>query len=110
MAIAIKFAVLAIRGIAKPIAKQFSNSAQKSDQFKGVLSRVGRTINQVTGRANAWLLRMTTDNQALANIRVKGLNEEEAVKTGAEFLSEFGLIMLAVSVSQAIIVLLCTIL
>ena len=40
---------------------------------------------------------MTTDNQALANIRVKGLNEEEAVKSGAEFLSEFGLIILAVS-------------
>ena len=44
---------------------------------------------------------MLNSNKAMKNVKIKPLTEEQAVKTGADFISEFGLVMLALGLYSA---------
>ena len=98
MALLAKFGVLAVKAIAKPLASRFKAEAVNHPGWRNVCLYSGRFVNQVTSRIDVYVL---NSNKAMKNVKIKPLTEDQAVKTGADFISEFGLVMLALGLYGA---------
>eukprot|EP00934_Nitzschia_sp_Nitz4_P000978 Nitzschia sp. Nitz4//scaffold206_size41850//21596//22437//NITZ4_007423-RA/size41850-processed-gene-0.52-mRNA-1//-1//CDS//3329541568//978//frame0 len=88
-----KLATLLIRTLAKPLSKQIKATWSKNSFTKGGLIWVGQTNHALSSRMQIW-----SNGYKVRNI--KPLEEEKALKDGAEFLGEAFLF----SVSGAVVV------
>ncbi|KAL5269279.1 hypothetical protein ACHWQZ_G002932 [Mnemiopsis leidyi] len=78
-----KLAILAVKQIAKPIAKGLKNGAKNNDTFKNyIIMPVAQGVHWIDVKVKTTLM-------GASNANVYKLNEKLAVEYGSEFISEF---------------------
>ena len=79
--IAVKFLILTIKTVSKPVSKRLKSQAEQSTRFKNVCIEIGRFMNRSTHFVN---VRLAGGRQ----VKMKPLGEQEAVSRGADVVGE----------------------